>query len=150
MAVVRALVEAGATDEDIVTLALLHADGLGEQSLERGSTTSIELTIDKARSTLRPVTCAPSRPRSKVRLLDFRVARGRLVLDLVEVESGHRFTTGIDIRRGDVLGHSRAAFGLADGQQWLAAVNRVAEVELREGPSGADVGFWLAASSGAA
>lgn len=150
MAVVRALVEAGANDDDIVTLGLMHPHGLGERSLDRGSTVSLELTIDKARSTPRPVAHHADRPRSRVRLLDFNLAGSRLVLDLVNVDSGHRFTTGISTHRGDVLAYARAAFGLADGQAWIGAAGRVAEVELREGPKGTDVAFWVSPHAGAA
>lgn len=131
---VRALVDAGASDDDVLYLARLCPDGLGERSFKRRSTASLETTIRKGRTTPRPA--RPDRARSKVRLVDFRVAGSRFVLDLVEVDSGHPFTTGISLHRADVVAHARAAFGLANDQPWIATAGHVAEVELREGPRG--------------
>jgi len=148
MAVVRALVSAGASDDDVLFFFRMRPTGIGERMFEHGLD-AFERTVAKVRAT------AP--PRREVDLVHVRVLdaqfdrkRWRLLLyvELLDGEHAGRllilgFTPGPG-RREEVRKHMLASLGLPDPPPSLDVyAGREAAVELVAHEGGLQVHHWL-------
>jgi hypothetical protein len=149
LAVVRALVNAGASDDDIVEIFEQYPAGIGERTAERGLH-YLQHTIDTARDTANSVDISIVQFRCRVPY-DGEAARALLRLRVVKGPGlGAEFTHGIALgRKGDeVWRYLFMAAGLSPPperrrKELRALVGRRAHAELAEGPYGMEVRRWL-------
>ncbi len=149
LAVVRALVNAAASDDDIVEIFEGYPRGIGEKTAEQGLH-YLQHTIDTARDTANPVDVSVVQFRCTMPY-DGGAARVLLRLRVVKGPGlAAEFTQGIALgRRGDdVWRYLFMAAGLSPPgerrrKELRALVGRRAHAELGEGPYGMEVRRWL-------